>query len=269
VRLLRAIGGILPRRSGLVLAAILACSISAARASIVFDWPNSPGWTAGTPAPGETKTQSFTSVDPNDISVDINNNGIAPLGGATWQTNYPQINSSQSTGGFSGVNALQLYVVAQNSIASYIRTTVTFATPVINLSFQIWDVDALAGQFADRITNIQALAQGGATVGATSVTSAVPGFNTITGTGLATVVLGIANAANNSNQGTINITFAGPITQFSFDWSNNDAALGAQAIAIGPLTYDPVPEVDPGFGVAAICFAAILADKLRRRKVVS
>jgi hypothetical protein len=230
----------------------------------VFNWPSPPGWTAGAPTPGQTKNQSFTSVDPNDISVDINNNGIAPLGG-TWQTNYPQINSTQSTGGFSGVNGLQLYLVSQNSIASYIRTTVTFATPVINLSFQLWDVDALAGQFADRITNIQALAQGGATVGATSVTSAVPGFNTVTGTGLATVVLGIANAANNTNQGTINITFAGPITQFSFDWSNNDLGLGAQAIALGPLTYDAVPETDSACSIAATCLIAILGGRLRRR----
>jgi hypothetical protein len=249
-----------PRRSGLGLAVILALSAPAARASIVFNWPSPPGWTAGAPTPGQTKTQSFTSVNPNDITVDINNNGISPSG-ATWQTNYPQINSTQSTGGFSGVNGLQLYVVSQASIASYIRTTVTFATPVINLSFQLWDVDANVGQFADRISNIQALAQGGGTVGPDSVTSVTPGFNTIAGTGLATVVLGIANAANNTNQGSINITFNGPVTQFSFDWSNNDVGLGAQAIAIGPLTYDPVPEADSAMSITAVCLSAILFQK--------
>jgi hypothetical protein len=46
----------------------------AANASIVFDWPNN-GWTAGTPTAGQTLTQSFTSVDPNDITVSINNSG--------------------------------------------------------------------------------------------------------------------------------------------------------------------------------------------------
>lgn len=234
----------------------------------MFNWPSSPGWTAGAPAAGQTATQSFTSVNPNDITVGINNDGVLPVG-ATWQTNYPQISANPLTSGLAGTNALQLYLVSQATVLSYVRTTVTFATPVINLSFQLWDVDANAGQFADKISNIQALAQGGGTVGATSVTSATPGFNTITGTGLATIVLGTANAANNTNQGTINITFAGPITQFSFDWSNNDLGLGAQAIALGPLTYDPVPEHDSACSIAATCLMAILGNKLRRRKKVS
>src|ERR1700694_5699299 len=89
----------------------------------VFDWPSS-GWTAGTPAPGGTVTQSFTSVTPNDITVSVNNNGTSNQGG-TWQTGYPQISSNPLTGGFSGVNGLQLYVVSQSSTSSYIRTTVT------------------------------------------------------------------------------------------------------------------------------------------------
>jgi hypothetical protein len=114
-------------------------------------------------------------------------------------------------------------------------------------------VDAFSGQFADRISNIQAIALGGTTVGPDSVTSAVAGYNTITGTGLSTIVLGTANAANSTNQGTIDISFAGPITQFSFDWSNNDPALGAQAIALGPLTYTVVPEMSAGWAVALLC----------------
>jgi hypothetical protein len=264
MRLLPAVSRILPRHSGLVFAIILAASPFPAKASIVFDWPSSPGWTQGTPAPGTTVEQQFTSVDPNDITVDINNNG-ASASGATWQNNYPQISRNPLTGSFASTQALQLYLSAQASTSSYVRTTVTFATPVINLSFQIWDVDAVAGQFADTISNIQALAQGGGTVGPSSVTSVTPGYNTITGTGVSTVVLGTANANNSSNQGSINITFAGPITQFSFDWSNSDPALGTQAIALGPLTYDPVPEPDSVMGVAAACLTAILFEKRRRR----
>ncbi len=251
------------RRFSLVL--VFCLTAYTAKGSVVFNWPSSPGWTAGSPGPGVTVSQQFTSVNPNDITVSVNNNGVLPTGG-TWQGGYPQISANPLTGGLTGVNALQLYVTAEASVASYIRTTVTFATPVINLSFQIWDVDANPGQFADKIWNIQALAQGGATVGATSVTSATPGFNTITGTGLATIVLGTANAANNTNQGTIDITFSGPITQFSFDWSNNDAGLGAQAIGLGPLTYDVVPEYDPALSTAAACLTAILGQRVRRRK---
>ena len=236
-------------------------------ASVVFDWPSSPGWTVGAPAPGQTKTQQFTSVNPNDITVDINNSGSGAQG-MVWNGSaggYPQINSTNDTGGFSGVNALQLLVTSSQAAGTYIKTTVSFATPVVNLSFQIWDVDSVAGQFADKVANIQALAQGGGTVGPDSVTSAVAGFNTISGTGLSTVVLGTANANNSTNQGTINLVFNGQITQFSFEWSNNDAGLGAQGIALGPLTYTPVPETEvPWLGVAA-CVIAAGVELLRRK----
>lgn len=263
MRLLQLVRGAVPRH--LCLALILLAGTGVTQGSVVFDWPSSPGWTAGAPAPGQTKTQQFTSVNPNDITVDINNNGASGTG-ATWQTNYPQISASPLTGGLAATNALQLYVVSQSSTSAYVRTTITFDTPVANLSFQIWDVDAVAGQFADKIFNIQGIALDLSTAGPTTVTSATPGYNTISGTGLSTVVLGTANAANNTNQGSITITFSGQITSFSFDWSNNDAGLGAQAIGLGPLTYEPVPEYDTGLGAAAACLTAILGKRLRRRK---
>src|SRR6266404_1685059 len=97
-----------------------------AHAVVVFNWPASPGWTAGAPTPGQTKNQSFTSVDPNDLTVSINNNGASGTG-AQWVANYPAINSTNETGGLSGVNALQLFASSQSSTSSYIRTTVVFA----------------------------------------------------------------------------------------------------------------------------------------------
>lgn len=250
----------------LFFAVLLVVSRFSASASVVFDWPASPGWTAGTPTAGQTNTQSFTSVDPNDISVSVNNSG-AGVQGMNFQGGYPQISSNPFTGGFSGVNGLELLVANSQALGTtYIKTTVSFATPVINLSFQIWDVDASPGQFIDKVANLQALAQGGGTVGADSVTSVTPGFNTIVGTGLATVVLGTANANNSTNQGSINVTFNGPITQFSFEWSNNDPGLGAQGIGLGPLTYTPVPESGTLFGTAAACATVIGFELLRRRR---
>jgi hypothetical protein len=236
-----------------------------ASGSVTFNWPSSPGWTAGTPTAGQTKTQSFTSVNPNDITVSINNSGAGPLG-MTYQSGYPQINSTNTTGGFSGVNGLQLYVSSSQALSTYTRTTVSFATPVINLSFQIWDVDANSGQFVDKIANIQAVPQGGGLAGADSVTSAVSGYNSITGTGLATVVLGTANANNSTNQGTINIIFNGPITQFSFDWSNNDSGLGQQAVGLGPLTYTPVPETTPPWSAVGAAATVIGFELLRHQR---
>ena len=240
--------------------------VSRVSGSVVFDWPSSPGWTAGTPTAGQTGMQSFTSVNPNDITVSVNNSGAGPQG-MNFQGGYPQISSNPFTGGFSNVNALELLVTSSQALGTtYTKTTVSFATPVINLSFQIWDVDANPGQFIDKVANLQALAQGGGTVGADSVTSVTPGFNAIVGTGLATVVLGIANANNSTNQGSINVAFNGPITQFSFEWSNNDPGLGQQGIGLGPLTYTPVPESDTLMSTATACVTVIGFELLRRRR---
>jgi hypothetical protein len=235
------------------------------QASVIFDWPTNPGWTAGTPTGGQTVTQSFTSVDPNDITVAVNNSGAGPSG-MNIAAGYPQISRNPMTGGFPSTNALQLFASSSQSFGTYIETTVSFATPVINLSFQIWDVDALAGQYADKISNIQALAQGGGTVGPDSVTNTNNSINIIIGTGLSTVALGVGSNNNNSNAGTINVTFNGPVTQFSFDWSNNDPALGQQAIALGPLAYTPVPEINFAYPGAGLCGAAILSRSIHRRR---
>lgn len=244
-----------------ILLALVACG-TAAQGS-VLNWPLN-AWTQGAPAPGQTFSQSFTAVDPNDVSLSINNNGASGTG-ATWNTNYPQISTSPLTGGLSGVQGVQLYVSAEASTSAYVKVTVSFANPVINLSFQIWDVDANAGQFVDKITNIQGLTESSTTVGATSVTSVTPGFNTVTGSGLTTVVTGTANAANNTNNGSIDVSFSGPITQFSFQWSNSDAGLGPQAIGLGPLSFTFVPEMSAGWFVALVCALALMSSEISRR----
>src|SRR3954463_9450211 len=96
-----------------------------ADAAVVFNWPDA-GWTAGAPAAGATATQNFSNFSPNDITVSLYNGG-GP--GTIWQPGYPQINTTASTGGFTGIDAMQLYMTAQDSTAAYIRTTISFATP--------------------------------------------------------------------------------------------------------------------------------------------
>lgn len=230
-----------------------------AHGSVVFNWPSPPGWTAGAPSIGSTATQNFTAVNPNDITVSLYNQGV------NIQGTYPQINSTNTTGGLA-VNGLQLYNSSTPAFGGFIRTTVSFANPVTNLTFQLWDIDKLAGQFVDKIANLQAVAVGGAIVGADSVTSAVAGYNSITGTGLSTVILGTNGASNTTNQGTIDIAFNQPITQFSFEWSNNDAGRGAQAVGLGPLTFTVVPEFSSSLLVLALCAVAVVTEKKMRRR---
>ena len=244
---------------------LLICSIRPATAA--FDWPTSPGWTAGSPGPGQTASQNFTNAETNDLTVAINNSGAA-VQGMVWDGSsggYPQISRVTNTGGFANVDGLQMAVTSSQTAGAFITVTVTFGGPVSNLSFQIWDVDAVAGQAIDRITNIQAIALGGCNIGPDSVTSAVAGFNTISGNGLGFVVVGNGNASDSTNEGTIDIVFSGPLTQFSFQLDNNDPALGGQGIGLGPLSYTPTPEIDPSWIATATCVAAA-AFKLVRRK---
>ncbi len=236
----------------------------AARASML-NWPAN-GWTAGAPGPGQTFAQSFTADAPNDVTVSLNNNGAGPSG-SIWNAAYPAIDATKTTGGFTGVQALQLFLASESSTSAFIKVTVSFASPVTNLSFQLWDIDASGTQFTDTIRNIQGLTPASAVVAATSVTSAVAGYNTITGSGLTTVVTGTATAANNTNQGTIDISFVGPITQFSFEWSNTNTGLGAQAIGLGPLTFTFVPEFSNGWLIALLCATAGAAHEIKRRRV--
>ncbi len=215
------------------------------------------GWTAGAPAPGQTVSQTFASVSPN-ITISINNNGAAAQG-ATWSGGYPAINSTETTGGFAGQNGLQLFASSTSSTNGFVLTTVSFASAVTNVSFQIWDVDKSGGQFVDTISLIQAVSSTGTTLAASSVTSAVAGYNSITGSGLGIVVTGTAPADNATNQGTIDISFTGPITQFSFEWSNTDPGLGQQAIGLGDINFTVVPEINPAYAAIGLLVTILAA----------
>ena len=244
---------------------MVALTAGRAHATLVV-FPNG-SWTAGAPAPGQTVSQVFPTISPT-LTISLNNNGASATG-ATWAPGYPTINSTQTTGGFAGQNGLQLFANSSSSTTGYILTTVVFASPVTNVSFQLWDVDKAAGQFIDSISAIQALSDVGTTIAASSVTSAVSGYNTITGSGLGIVVNGTAGAGNNTNQGTIDISFSGPITQFSFRWSNTDAGLGAQAIGLGNINFTVVPEIDTMFGVLGLLAIVILHRVWTRKRALS
>ena len=198
-----------------------------------------------------------------NLTISINNNGSSAQG-AAWAGGYPTINSTETTGGFSGQNGLQLYATSSSSTSGFVLTTFSFASPVTNVSFQIWDVDKAAGQF-DTISSIQALSSTGTVLAASSVTSAVAGYNTITGSGLGTVVTGTSGASNTTNQGTIDIAFSGSITQFSFQWSNSDPGLGAQAIGVGDINFTVAPEMNAGLGVAGLLLLVFAHKTVLRR----
>jgi hypothetical protein len=139
---------------------------------------------------------------------------------------------------------------------------------VTNPSFQLWDVDASSGTFLDTIKNLQATTTTGTTIYPTLTPTA--GFNQVTGSGASAVITGTNNANNNTNQGTVGVSFTGTVTSISFQWSNGDSALLTQSIAISPITFTPVgaafPEVGSATGALALCGGLLGAGRFRRRR---
>lgn len=248
---------------------------------MVFAWPSSPGWTAGQPTiNGPDQTVDYSSTG-QDISVTLSNTG------ATWNTGYPQV----ATGGTGFVNGgttnngFILQPLAQTSNATYIQVTINFNNPggVNNVSFQLWDVDATVdgsgNGFIDTITHLQAAALGGGTLypdtlNNTHTSNAGTAYNFITGSGPTLTIAGNpaqpSGAANNTDQGTVNIGFSQAITQISFWYSNSaTGSLTSQTIGIGPIDYSPLPETPSGWMVALVCLGAIVLESKRRTAKVA
>jgi hypothetical protein len=241
----------------------------------VFDWPTSPGWTAGQPTiNGPDQTVDYSSTGQN-ISVTLSNTG------ATWNTGYPQVaaNGTGYVNGGTTNNGLILQPIAQTTTSTYIQLTINFNNPggVNNVSFQIWDVDGQADAsnngYIDAITHLQAIAVGGEIlfpdlVDNTHTSNPGTPYNVITGSGATLAITGDPNlpAANGTDEGTVNIGFSQAITQISFWYSNaTTGALTGQTVGISPITYSILPETSPRWALAAVCMAAIALELRRRR----
>jgi hypothetical protein len=273
-----ALGGLL--RRGAVVGALswVVIAFSPTAQGTVFDWPTSPGWTAGQPTiNGPAQTVDYSSTGQN-ISVTIANTG------ATWNGGYPQV-AAGGTGFVNGGttnNGLIVQPGAQTSTGTYIQLTINFNNPggVNNVSFQLWDVDATVDAsgngFIDKITHLQATAVSGGTlfpdtVDNTHTSNPGTSYNFITGSGPTLSITGdpaqSAGAANGTDEGTVNISFLQPITQISFWYSNSaTGSLTTQTIGVGPLTYSILPETSPRWPVALVCMAALALEFGRCRR---
>jgi hypothetical protein len=266
-------GGLL--RRGAVVGALswVVVAFSPTAQGTVFDWPTSPGWTAGQPTTGgPDQTVDYSSTGQN-ISVTIGNTG------ATWNGGFPQV-AAGGTGFVNGGttnNGLIVQPGAQTSTGA-LQFTINFNNPggVNNVSFQLWDIDATVDAsgngFIDTITHLQALGVGGTillpdTVDNTHMSNPGTLYNFISGSNITGDPSQPAGAANGTDQGTVNITFSQAITQISFWYSNSaTGSLTTQTIGIGPLTYSIVPETSPGWAVTTVCMVALALEFGRRRR---
>jgi len=228
--------------------------------ALVLDW-DAVAWT-----PGSLNNSYDVNGDGiNDVTVNITsqNPGIFTNDPFTG-TMTPTINQTL-TGGLSPAEN-SLMIAANLHTNSNLTVQFSFTSVPLgatNVSFMIFDIDISTN--SDIISGIYGVAPDGTHVAATitNVGSAVD----LTGTGLNQVLTGNATTANNSSNGNATISFGGAaITDVFFTFSNTAGAPRYQDIAIGDLTFTPVPEINPALAGSLSCLLAIgLSVFLQRR----
>ena len=227
-------------------------------------------WDVLTWAPGSL-SNSY-DVDPgnpgNDVTFTVSGDVNTFTNDATSGVPTPAITMSLA-GGLSPVQK-SLELAANLKTNSQITFTVNFSPQylkgVANVSFSIFDIDLETNK--DRISKIYGIALDGSRVAPTiTVGPAV----TKLGGGVNQVLIG-TNPSPDTGPGSANgnalISFGStPITGLTFIWSNSNGAPKYQQIAIGDISFDVVPEINPGAATALLCIAAVVIQW--RRKLAS
>jgi hypothetical protein len=230
-----------------------------ARGSLL-DW-DTASWTAG------SLNGTFSINSPNDVTISIADSSSALSGSGT------PANNQALTGGLSPVqNSLQISPNFTSTSGS-ITVTVTFNYSVQNVSFSLFNIDAkTSGQqstrYVDRVNAVQAALAGGGTAYATATGGTA---NSVTGSGTsALTIAGTSQAASTSGAGNATINFGtSTITQFQFTFgpgTGSPSNPAAQSFSLHDINFTPVPEVGVIWGVAIVCFLAIICPIFRQRE---
>ncbi|MEY2564282.1 MAG: hypothetical protein QOH88_2475 [Verrucomicrobiota bacterium] len=245
------------RTSAFALGALLLGASATNSSALVLDW-SAVSWT--------NQYSNTFDVDPNvinDITVKMTGNLNRFTNDTTSGVATPAITTTLQ-GGLGAVPALQL--AANLGTNSLITVSVDFSAQytqgVENVSFTLFDIDA--GADLDRIINIYATALDGTTHLAATISN-LGSTVTLTGTGLTQVLSGNAPSPDTSANGNATFSFgANAIIGFSFSWENSNGPPKYQDIAMGNISFTPVPEVNPTVAAATACLFAMLAMKVRR-----
>ena len=242
--------------------ALLGGFAGSARA-LVLDW-DAVTWNDGS----LINSYDLNSDAINDVTVTITSQqaNIWALDPATG-TQSPTVNQSLTGGLIPVENALNLAANLKTHSDVTIHLSFTGALPgAANVSFTLFDIDVTTN--SDIISGIYGVAYDGTHIAATitNVGSAV----TLTGTGLNQVLTGNTASADSgagSSNGNVTISFGSTIiTDVFFNFSNTAGAPRFQNIAIGDITFTPVPEMNPAITAAASCVGAIGLTLLLNRR---
>ncbi|MBD1397353.1 T9SS type A sorting domain-containing protein [Pontibacter sp. JH31] len=120
---------------------------------------------------------------------------------------------------------------------------IQFNEPVSDLSFTLFDVDRVGGQFLDRlvITGVNAF---GGTVALSRnkvQTTTMNGFTTANGV----VGQSVSDVPANSTEGNVKVTFSEEVVRVVIRYLNSDAGSGQQGIAINNLSWRKLVTISP------------------------
>jgi hypothetical protein len=254
-----------PRPVCVVAAACLAFLALGPRAAqaLVLDW-DTVTWSPGS----LNNSYDLTGDAINDITVKITSQqsniwDVDPTSGI--QT--PAILQTL-TGGLSPVqNSLMLAADLKTHSDTTIQISFTGQyAGAANVSFTLFDIDITTN--SDIISEIYGVTSDGTHVAATITNLG----STVTqgGTGLTQTLTGNAASANNTGNGNATISFGSTVIySVFFTFSNTAGAPRYQDIAIGDITFSPVPEINPAAASAVSCLivAGLMTLVHRRAKL--
>ena len=249
---------ICPRRIFVIAAAAALFSLGAATPAraLVLDWDTAT-WT-----PGDLQNSYDLNGDGyNDITVQVTSQQ-ANIWANDPNTGIqsPVVNQSLTGGLSPAQNSLMLAANLKTHSDTTIQISFTGGNGALNtpgagnVSFTLFDIDVTTN--ADIISNIYGVALDGTHVAAT-ITNVGPAV-TLSGSGLLQQLDGNVASANNTSNGNATLSF-GPtvITDVFFTFSNTAGAPRYQDIAIGDITFTPVPEINPAVASVISCALAL------------
>jgi hypothetical protein len=258
---------ICPRRLSVVTAAcLLFLAGSQAAQAVILDWGN-VAW-----APGSLINSYDLNGDAvNDVTVQITSQNAN-----IWQTDptsgmqTPVVNQTLTGGLVPAQNSLMLAANLHTNSNSTVQISFTGASGFLanNVSFTLFDIDVTTN--SDIISSIYGVAPDGTQVAAT-ITNVGPAV-TLSGSGLTYKLTGNAASPDNSGNGNATISFGSTISDVFFTFGNTAGAPRYQDIAIGDVSFTPVPEINPAAtatGSCLVAFGLTLAARKRAKNKAS
>lgn len=189
----------------------------------LFDW-DTVAWASG------STSNSYTVTGFGSVGFSTTISGGTFLNNATYGGQSPA-RQNVMTGGFTPAQYSIIWITDFTSQSGSATTTVTLPVVVNGAQFRLFDIDANAGQYADRATITGSLNGVGVTP---TLTNGVANYV------IGNSAYGDAVSADTSANGNIVVTFSSPIDTIVINYGNHSAAPadpGQQAITMHDFTF--------------------------------